>query len=90
MTRKRNHTLAKIADNPYAYARAVFRNEDRINALFDREAGAISTVTRAVLEHAARFSVHQGQSRESRNEGADPYPGIPRSGTPQCWTLSLS
>lgn len=54
---KREHALSKLDDDPYAYARAAFRNEDRINALFDREAGAIAPVTRAVLEHAAKNSV---------------------------------
>jgi hypothetical protein len=53
----RKYALSKADADPYAYARAVFRNEDRINALFDREAGAIVSVTRAVLEHAAQNSV---------------------------------
>lgn len=51
---KREHPLSKVDNDLFAYARAVFRNEDRINALFDREAGAIASVTRAVLEHAAK------------------------------------
>lgn len=47
------HPLSSDADDPYAYTRAVFKNEDRINALFDREVGAIPPVVRAVLENAA-------------------------------------
>ncbi len=51
------HVLSRQSQDPFAYTRAVFRNEDRINALFDREAGAIESVTRAVLEHASKNSV---------------------------------
>jgi hypothetical protein len=40
-------------DDPYAYAREVFKSEDRLNALFDREVGAYHKVMRAVLDHAA-------------------------------------
>lgn len=40
-------------DDPYAYAREVFKSEDRLNAIFDREVGAYPKVMRAVLEHAA-------------------------------------
>jgi hypothetical protein len=40
--------------DPYAYTREVFRNEDRINSLFDREAGAVPGLVRAVLDHAAQ------------------------------------
>lgn len=43
--------LAK--DDPYAYTREVFKSEDRINAIFDREVGALPTIASAVLEHAA-------------------------------------
>jgi len=39
-------------DDPYAYTREVFKSEDRINALFDREVGAIPSVMAAVLDHA--------------------------------------
>lgn len=39
--------------NPYAYAREVFKNEDRLNAIFDREVGAYPNVIFAVLDHAA-------------------------------------
>ena len=48
------YPLSKVDGDPYAYTRAVFRNEDRINALFDREAGAISSVVRSVLEHVGK------------------------------------
>lgn len=41
------------AGDPYAYTREVLRNEDRINAIFDREVGAIESVRLAVLDHAA-------------------------------------
>lgn len=37
----------------YAYAREVFKSEDRLNAIFDREVGAYPKVMRAVLDHAA-------------------------------------
>ncbi len=40
-------------DDPYAYTREVFKNEDRLNAIFDREVGAFSVVVKAVLKHAA-------------------------------------
>lgn len=39
--------------DPFAYARAAFRNEDRIIGLFDREAGSVRSLVRAVLEYAA-------------------------------------
>ena len=52
------HLLSKVEGDRYAYTRAVFRNEDRINALFDREAGAISSVVRAVLEHAGKNVIY--------------------------------
>jgi uncharacterized protein DUF6339 len=51
---KCEYPLSKVEGDRYAYTRAVFRNEDRINALFDREAGAISSVVRAVLEHVGK------------------------------------
>ena len=43
--------VAKV--DPYAYAREVFKSEDRLNAIFDREVGAYPKVMRAVLDHAA-------------------------------------
>jgi hypothetical protein len=55
---KCEYPLSKVDDDPYAYTRAVFRNEDRINALFDREAGAISSVVRSVLEHAGKNTTY--------------------------------
>lgn len=39
-------------DDAYAYTREVFKSEDRINAIFDREVGAYNTVRRIVLDHA--------------------------------------
>jgi hypothetical protein len=53
-----DYPLSKVDGDPYAYTRAVFRNEDRINALFDREAGAISSVVRSVLEHVGKNAVY--------------------------------
>lgn len=45
-----------IAKNdPYAYAREVFKSEDRLNAIFDREVGAYPKIMRAVLDHAAQL-----------------------------------
>lgn len=40
-------------DDPYAYTKEVFKREDRLNAIFDREVGAFPTVATAVLDHAA-------------------------------------
>jgi len=37
----------------YALTQEVFKSEDRINALFDREVGAIPAVMKSVLNHAA-------------------------------------
>jgi len=51
---KCKYPLSRDDGDPFAYTRAVFRNEDRINALFDREAGAISSVVRSVLEHVGK------------------------------------
>ena len=42
-------------EDPYAYAREVFKSEDRLNAIFDREVGAYPKVMRAVLDHAAKL-----------------------------------
>jgi hypothetical protein len=52
------YPLSKVDGDRYAYTRAVFRNEDRINALFDREAGAISSVVRSVLEHVGQNATY--------------------------------
>jgi len=48
---KADEGIAK--DDPYAYAREVFKSEDRLNALFDREVGAYPKVMRAILDHAS-------------------------------------
>lgn len=48
------HVLSKESGDSFAYTREVFRNEDRINSLFDREAGALPVLVRSVLEHAAQ------------------------------------
>jgi hypothetical protein len=48
---KMEHPLSRVAEDPFAYTRVVLRNEDRVNALFDREAGAITGLVRRVIEH---------------------------------------
>jgi hypothetical protein len=53
-----DYPLSRVDADPFAYTRAVFRNEDRINALFDREAGAIPTVVRSVLEHVSKSAAY--------------------------------
>ena len=50
-------------DDPYGYTREVFRNEDRIINIFDREVGAIPPLMRAVLERAA----NGGESARDRD-----------------------
>jgi len=45
----------KTTNDSYAYAREVFKSEDRLNAIFDREVGAYPKVMRAVLDHAAKL-----------------------------------
>lgn len=45
------HGIAK--DDPYAYTREVFKSEDRLNAIFDREVGAILHIRAAILAHTA-------------------------------------
>jgi hypothetical protein len=47
------YRLSAADHDPFAYTRAVLQNEDRINALFDREVGAVAPLVRCVLEHAA-------------------------------------
>lgn len=47
----RNSVAGPHAD-PYAYTKEVFKSEDRINAIFDREVGAITAVVNSVLNHA--------------------------------------
>lgn len=49
----RDHPLSRTTGDPFAYTRAALRNEDRVNAIFDRQAGAETGVVRAVLEFAA-------------------------------------
>jgi hypothetical protein len=51
---KKKHPLSKATGDSFAYAREVFRREDRLNSLFDREAGALPDLVRSVLEHAAQ------------------------------------
>lgn len=53
---KKEHPLALATNDPFAYTREAFKNEERITSLFDREAGALSTLIRGVLEHAAQGS----------------------------------
>ena len=49
-----SHAVDGIAkDEPHAYTREVFKSEDRLNAIFDREVGAFQLVRKAVLDHAA-------------------------------------
>jgi len=55
---KRQHLLSQTSGDPFAYTREVFRNEDRINSLFEREAGAIPDLVRSVLEHVAQGGPH--------------------------------
>lgn len=54
----RKFALSKASDDAFAYTREVFRNEDRINSLFDREAGAVPELVRTVLEHAAQGGIN--------------------------------
>lgn len=56
------HPLSQAADDPFAYTRAVLRKEDRVNALFDREAGAITTLVRKVLEHIGADGPRDGET----------------------------
>ena len=48
---KASEGIAK--NDPYAYTREVFKSEDRLNAIFDREVGAYPQVMFAVLDHAS-------------------------------------
>lgn len=50
---KASEGIAK--EDPYAYTREVFKSEDRLNAIFDREVGAYPKVMRAVLDHTAKL-----------------------------------
>lgn len=51
---KKTYPLSRAAEDPFAYTREAFRNEDRLNAIFDREAGALPDLAKTVLEHAAQ------------------------------------
>lgn len=59
---KMTYVLSRATGDPFAYTRQAFRNEDRLNAIFDREAGALPDLARSVLEHAASGS---GQETDS-------------------------
>lgn len=45
-------------DDAYAYTREVFKSEDRLNAIFDREVGAFPSVMIAVLDHAVTLGAN--------------------------------
>lgn len=51
----------------YGHTRAVFSNEDRILALFDRELGAIEPLVRAVLERAAAVGGSAAEDKPFRD-----------------------
>lgn len=53
LTYQPNASEGIAKNDPYAYTREVFKNEDRLNAIFDREVGAYPKVMYAVLDHAA-------------------------------------
>lgn len=53
------YPLSRAADDPYAYTRVALRNEDRILAIFDREAGGYPPLVRAVLEHIAGDTAYE-------------------------------
>ncbi|MGM0930069.1 MAG: DUF6339 family protein [Actinomycetota bacterium] len=59
---RKEHPLSRASGDPFAYTREVFKNEDRLNALFDREAGALPELVRCVLEHAARGGAYAKES----------------------------
>lgn len=67
---KKDYRLSKETDNSFAYTEEVFRNEDRLNALFDREAGALPELVKAVLEHASQGGSYatDGHIRELMKE----------------------
>ena len=50
-TTNANEGIAK--EDPYAYTREVFKSEDRLNAIFDREVGAVPEIVTSLLDHAA-------------------------------------
>lgn len=47
------HPLSSEQQDEFAYTRAALANEDRVNAIFDREVGGVAQVRRSVLELAA-------------------------------------
>ena len=51
---KRVHDLSRVKNDPFAYTKEAFRNEDRLNAIFDREVGALPNLARSVLEYVAQ------------------------------------
>ncbi|MEC4088876.1 DUF6339 family protein [Pseudoalteromonas rubra] len=46
----------------YALTKEVFKKEDRLNAIFDREVGAIPVVMKTVLEHAMAIGARATES----------------------------
>jgi hypothetical protein len=67
---KKEYRLSKEAGDAFAYTAEVFRNEDRLNALFDREAGALPDLVKAVLDHASQGGAYatDGHIRELMKE----------------------
>lgn len=47
------YPLSQARGDPFAYTRVALQNEDRILAIFDREAGGYPQLVRSVLEHVA-------------------------------------
>jgi hypothetical protein len=56
---KCQYPLSKADGDRYAYTRVALRNEDRILAIFDREAGGFSSLVRSVLEHVVRDRAYE-------------------------------
>ena len=50
LTYERNIDPLVTHGDRYRYTKQVFMKEDRINAIFDREIGAMTSVTRAVVQ----------------------------------------
>ncbi len=59
---RKEHPLARGTGDPFAYTRSVLANEDRVLALFDREAGAVQPLVRVVLEHLAEDASRRADS----------------------------
>lgn len=51
--------MSSTADDPCAYTRVELRNEDRLLAIFDREAGGYPPLARSVLEHVAGNAAYE-------------------------------